>query len=99
MPKPDGGCHRVVVAILVAFVFEPDLEAKSATVAGVIFTRDSGQVQTVWPNVRVKSLHTNNEVARISDDLGTYAFTGVCMATMKSLSRWLDLSQSPSACR
>ena len=70
---------RLLVAILVALLCEPDLEAKTATVGGVIFTLDSARVQTVWPNARVtlKSLDTNNEVATISDDLGRYGFTGV----------------------
>jgi hypothetical protein len=100
-PNLMADAIRLCVAILVALAFEPDLDAKTATVGGVIFTLDSGRVQTVWPNVRVtlKSLDTNNEVATISDDLGTYAFTGVLYGTMKSLSRWLDLSQSPGAWR
>ena len=70
---------RVLVAMLVALLCGPDLEAKTATVSGVIFTLDSARVQTVWPNARVtlKSLDTNNEVATVSNDLGTYAFTGV----------------------
>ncbi len=70
---------RVLVAILVALLCGPDLEAKTATVGGIIFTLASDRVQTVWPNARVtlKSLDTNNEVATISNDLGTYAFTGV----------------------
>jgi hypothetical protein len=74
-----AGAIRVLVAILVALLCGPDLEAKTATVGGIIFTLDSARVQTVWPNARValKSLDTNNEVATISNDLGTYAFTGV----------------------
>src|SRR6201987_3255251 len=70
---------RLLVAILVALVCEPELEAKTASVGGVIFTLDSSQVQTLWPNARVtlKSLDTNNEVAAVSNDLGAYAFTGV----------------------
>ena len=70
---------RLFVAILIASVSEPTVEAKTSTVGGVIFTLGSDQVQTVWPNARVtlKNLDTNNEVATVSNDLGQYAFIGV----------------------
>jgi len=70
---------RFFIAILITSVSEPVVEAKTATVGGVIFTLGSDQVQTVWPNARVtlKNLGTNSEVATISNDLGTYTFIGV----------------------
>ena len=40
---------RVLVAILVALLCGPDLEAKTATVGGVIFTLDSARVQLSGP--------------------------------------------------
>ncbi|HYK37867.1 TonB-dependent receptor [Alloacidobacterium sp.] len=70
---------RLLLTILSALIFEPVSEAKLATIGGIIFTASSDQVETVWPNARVtlKNLDTSNEVATISNDLGTYAFTGV----------------------
>jgi hypothetical protein len=70
---------RFFIAMLIALATEPLLEAKTASLSGVIFTLGSDQAQTVWPNVRVtlKNLDTNSEVATISNDVGRYAFTGV----------------------
>ncbi len=70
---------RFFAAVLIAFVFVPVLEAKTSTVSGIIFTLGSDKVQTVWPNARVtlKNVDTGSEAATISNDLGTYAFTGV----------------------
>jgi hypothetical protein len=64
---------------LIAFVLVPIIEAKTSTVSGIIFTRGSDNVQTVWPNARItlKNLGTNSEAATISNNLGTYTFTGV----------------------
>ena len=58
----------------------PAAAAKSTQVSGVIFTLGSDRVQTVWPNAHItlKSLTTTrNEVSTISNDVGTYAFTGL----------------------
>jgi len=57
----------------------PAAAAKSTQVSGVIFTLGSDRVQTVWPNAHItlKSLTTRNEVSTISNDVGTYAFTGL----------------------
>ncbi len=70
---------RFFVAIVLALMFEAPLEAKTATVGGVIFTLGSDKAQTVWPNARVtlKNLDTNNAVATVSNEVGRYAFTGV----------------------
>lgn len=70
---------RLFATVLVAFVLVPILEAKTSTVSGIIFTRGSDKVQTVWPNAHItlKNLGTNSEAATISNDLGTYNFTGV----------------------
>jgi hypothetical protein len=70
---------RCFVPMLLALLFEPALQAKSASVTGVVFTLGSDQVQTVWPNARItlKNLETNGEVATISNDLGRYTFSGV----------------------
>ncbi len=78
-PNLMAYASRLFVAILMALVCEAALEAKTATVGGVIFTLSSDQAQTVWPNARVtlKNLDTNNEVATVSNDVGRYAFSGV----------------------
>jgi Carboxypeptidase regulatory-like domain/TonB dependent receptor/TonB-dependent Receptor Plug Domain len=70
---------RLFLAIVLALVFEATLEAKTATVGGVIFTLGSDKAQTVWPNARVtlKNLETNNEIATVSNEVGRYAFSGV----------------------
>jgi hypothetical protein len=70
---------RLFIAIVLALVFEAPLEAKTATVSGVIFTLGSDKAQTVWPNARVtlKNLDTNNEIATVSNEVGRYAFSGV----------------------
>lgn len=70
---------RFFVAIVMALVFEAAVEAKTATVGGVILTLGSDRVQTVWPNARVtlKNLDTNNEVATVSNEVGKYTFSGV----------------------
>ena len=67
------------LALLVAFMLAPAAAAKSTQVSGVIFTLGSDRVQTVWPNAHItlKSLTTRNEVSTISNDVGTYAFTGL----------------------
>jgi len=71
--------RQLFVAIVMALVFEAALEARTATVGGVIFTLGSDKAQSVWPNARVtlKNLDTNNEVATVSNDVGRYVFTGV----------------------
>ena len=78
-PISMGHACRLFVAMLLALLCEPVLQAKSASVTGVIFTLGSDQVQTVWPNARItlKSLETNGEVVTISNDLGRYTFSGV----------------------
>jgi hypothetical protein len=70
---------RLLAAVLIACLFAPDLEGKTSSVSGVIFTLGSDKVQAVWPNARVtlKNLDTKTEVSTVSNDLGTYAFTGV----------------------
>jgi len=70
---------RFFVAIVMALVFEAALQAKTATVGGVILTLGSDRVETVWPNARVtlKNLDTNNEVAAVSNEVGRYTFSGV----------------------
>lgn len=70
---------RLFLALVIALVFEATLEAKTATVGGVILTLGSDRVQTVWPNARVtlKNLDTNNEVATVSNEVGKYTFSGV----------------------
>jgi hypothetical protein len=70
---------RLFVAVLIAFVIVPSLEANTSGVSGIIFTLGSDKVQTVWPNARItlKNLGTSSEAGTISNDLGTYAFTGV----------------------
>lgn len=68
---------RLFIAILTTLLFSPTLQAKMATISGIVFTVASNRVQTVWPNARVtlKNLDTRNETATVSSDLGTYAFT------------------------
>src|SRR5215471_9554091 len=70
---------RFLLGMLIAFLLEPALAAKTATISGLIFTVGSDQAQVVWPNARVtlKSLDTNNEIDTISNDTGRYAFTGI----------------------
>jgi hypothetical protein len=70
---------QIFAAMLMALVFVPALEAKTATVSGVVFTLGSDRVQTVWPNAHVtlKNVGNHTEVSTISNDLGAYAFTGV----------------------
>ena len=88
---------RFFVAVLIVFVFVPALEAKTSTVSGIIFTLGSDKVQTVWPNARVtlKNVDTGSEAATVSNDLGTYAFTGVLYGhyVRSTRSRWLDLNR------
>src|ERR1700761_1680492 len=78
-PHLRAHASRLFLALVIALVFEAGLEAKTATVGGVILTLGSDRVQTVWPNARVtlKNLDTNNEVATVSNDVGRYAFSGV----------------------
>ena len=63
--------------ILLAFV--PAFAAKTASVAGVIYTVGTDNVQTLWPGARLslKNLSTNTEISTVSDNLGAYAFTGL----------------------
>jgi hypothetical protein len=70
---------RLLLAILIAALFEIPLQAKTATISGLIFTVTSDQAQLVWPNARVtlKNLDTNNEGATVSNDVGRYTFTSV----------------------
>jgi hypothetical protein len=67
------------LAMLVAFLLAPAASAKSAKVSGVIFTLGSDRVQSVWPNARItlRSTTTQSEVSTVSNDVGTYAFTGL----------------------
>lgn len=78
-PIPVAQTIRLLVAMLLALLCDSALQAKSTSVTGLIFTVDSDQVQTVWPNARVtlKRLDTNVEVVTVSNDLGRYTFTGV----------------------
>jgi hypothetical protein len=64
---------RLLIAILTTLLFSPTLQAKMATISGIVFTVASDRVQTVWPNARVtlKSLDTRNETTTVSSDLGT----------------------------
>lgn len=70
---------RFVLAILLTALFEIPLEAKTATISGLIFTVGSDQTEVVWPNARVtlKSQGTNGQVATVSNDVGRYTFTSV----------------------
>ena len=70
---------RLLLTMLLALAWDPALQAKTANVTGLVFTRGSDQSQTVWPNARVtlKTLDRNTEVATISNELGRYTFTGV----------------------
>ena len=70
---------RFLATVLIAMALVEAAAAKSANISGVIFTTDSSQVQTVWPNARVtlKSLATTAEVSTVSSDLGGYSFAGV----------------------
>jgi hypothetical protein len=74
-----ANASRLFTAVLIALALVPALEAKTARVAGIIFTLGSDTVQTVWPNARVtlKNLATNSEAATISNNVGIYTFTGV----------------------
>jgi hypothetical protein len=67
------------LALLVAFLLAPAAAAKSTKVSGIIFTLGSDRVQTVWPNARItlRSLTTQIEVSTVSNDVGTYVFTGL----------------------
>jgi hypothetical protein len=69
----------LLLSIVIALLFEVPLEAKTATISGLIFTIGSDQQQIVWPNARVtlKSLDRDNEATTVSNDVGKYAFTGV----------------------
>ena len=70
---------RLFLAFLTSVLLSPALQAKTAALCGVIFTVGSDHVQTVWPNARVtlRNLDTKNESATVSDQLGTYSFTGI----------------------
>src|SRR5215469_7375999 len=70
---------RCFAAILITLVLREPLQAKTATITGVVFTLDSDQLQTIWPNARVTltNLVTKREVVTVSNDLGRYAFAGV----------------------
>jgi len=67
------------LALLVALMLAPVAVAKSTQVSGVIFTLGSDGVQTVWPNARItlRSLTAQSEVSTVSNNVGTYAFTGL----------------------
>src|SRR5215472_1794136 len=56
-----------------------DLQAKSASIKGIVFTLGPDRVQTVWSNARVtlKNIRTNSEISTVTNDLGEYQFTGV----------------------
>jgi hypothetical protein len=96
---------RLLTAVLLALGCASTLEAKTTTVSGTVFTIGSDRVQSIWPNVRVtlRNLKTNRETATISNELGTYAFTGVLqgnyevtvqLAGFASLTRHLTLDAS-----
>ena len=78
-PPVPASALGLVWAVLVASFFAPALQAKSASVTGIVFTLGTDHVQTVWPNARValKNLGTNSEISTVSNDLGQYQFTGV----------------------
>ena len=78
-PPVPASALGLVWAVLVASFFAPALQAKSASVTGIVFTLGMDHVQTVWPNARValKNLGTNSEISTVSNDLGQYQFTGV----------------------
>jgi hypothetical protein len=75
-PNPTPLAIRLFVASFLALFLVPTLEAKTATLSGVVFTVGSDKVQTVWPNARVtlRNFDTNNETATVSDRLGAYSF-------------------------
>jgi len=77
--KSAPHANRLFVALVIALLFAPALQAKTVNLSGVIFNVGSDHVQAVWPNVRVtlRNLDTKNETATVSDRLGTYAFGGV----------------------
>jgi Carboxypeptidase regulatory-like domain/TonB dependent receptor/TonB-dependent Receptor Plug Domain len=96
---------RLFIAILTALLFSPTLQAKMATVNGVVFTVGSDRVQTVWPNARItlKNLDTRNETATVSSDLGTFSFTDllpghyqitVSLATFEPITRQLTIEKN-----
>ena len=70
---------RLVVAFFFALGCDLTLEAKTTTVSGTVFTIGADRVQSIWPNARVtlKNLKTSNETTTVSNELGTYTFTGV----------------------
>ena len=78
-PPVPASALGLVWAVLVASFFAPALQAKSASVTGIVFTLGTDHVQTVWPNARValKNLGTNSEISTVSNDPGQYQFTGV----------------------
>ncbi len=69
----------VLIVMAVALGLSTTAAAKSADVRGIVFTLGADHVQAVWPNARVtlKNLATNAEISVVTNDVGTYAFTGV----------------------
>jgi len=67
------------LAFLTVSLLTPTLAAKTGKLSGVIFTVGPDHVQLVWPNARItlKNLTTHSEVSSVSNNVGTYMFTGV----------------------
>jgi hypothetical protein len=53
--------------------------AATARISGTVYTSDSNQVQTPWPNARVslKNLSTGRELTAVTNELGQYSFAGI----------------------
>ena len=79
LPNLKAPALRCLAALVIACAFSSVLAAKTSSVSGVVFTLGMDKMQTVWPNARVtlRNLGTQTEVSTVSNDLGTYAFTGV----------------------
>ena len=98
---------RLILCIVLLFICGVPLLADSTRLSGTIFTIDSNNVQTVWPNARVslKNLFTGREVTTVSNQLGQYSFTGVVtgdyeisviLSGFASATRRLTLTTTPS---
>ena len=72
-----GRSFRVI--FLLALLSALPAFADTARLSGIIFTIDSNNLQTLWPNARVtiKQLVSGRELSTVSNDLGQYSFAGL----------------------
>ena len=69
----------LLAAALIISAFAAPSAAKTGKLSGIIFTKASDGVQTLWPNARVtlRNPATGREIDTVSNELGAYGFAGV----------------------